>query len=184
VAGAVLVTTVLPAEYGFDPTGIGARLGLTALAQVDAPTTEPAPVAAATTATAPTLDAVGQPAKPVQDSSVRKHEGSYRQDAMELTLEPGKGAEIKAQLKAGDGMVFHWIASAEVAVDMHGEETGAAKDEYTSYWIERAQREGAGSFSAPFDGSHGWYWLNRSSEPVTVKVEVAGFQDKLFRPGQ
>ncbi|MFY7871186.1 MAG: transmembrane anchor protein, partial [Limnohabitans sp.] len=32
-AAAVLVTVVLPAEYGIDPTGIGARLGLLALAR-------------------------------------------------------------------------------------------------------------------------------------------------------
>ena len=30
-AGAILLTTVLPAEYGIDPTGIGQALGLTAL---------------------------------------------------------------------------------------------------------------------------------------------------------
>jgi hypothetical protein len=29
VAAALLVTTVLPAEYGIDPTGIGRALGLT-----------------------------------------------------------------------------------------------------------------------------------------------------------
>lgn len=34
IAGAVLVTTVLPAEYGIDPLGTGRMLGLTALADV------------------------------------------------------------------------------------------------------------------------------------------------------
>jgi zona occludens toxin (predicted ATPase) len=121
VAGGILVTTVLPAEYGIDPTGIGARLGLTALAQVDAASEPVATTTAASASTpAPALDAVGQPAKPVQDSMLSKREAAYRQHAMELTLEPGKGAEIKAQMKSGDGMVFHWTASAEVAVDIDG----------------------------------------------------------------
>ena len=31
VAAAILITTVLPAEHGIDPTGIGKTLGLTAL---------------------------------------------------------------------------------------------------------------------------------------------------------
>ena len=31
IAGGLLVTTVLPAEYGIDPTGIGRALGLTRL---------------------------------------------------------------------------------------------------------------------------------------------------------
>ena len=181
VAGVILVTTVLPAEYGIDPTGVGSRLGLGVLAS----TAEAAELTPAATSTAEAkLDAVGQPAKPVAASVVSKREGKYRSETLSLTLPPGKGAEIKAAMKTGDGMVFHWSASGDVAVDMHGERTGAAKDEYTSYWIEKAQRQAAGSFTAPFDGSHGWYWLNRSSEPVTVQVEVSGFQEKLYRPGQ
>lgn len=181
VAGVILVTTVLPAEYGIDPTGIGGRLGLDVLAS----TAEAAELPPTATATAePELDAVGQPAKPVESSVVSKRDGKYRSETLSLTLAPGKGAEIKAAMKTGDGMVFHWSASGDVAVDMHGERTGAAKDEYTSYWIEKVQRQASGSFTAPFDGSHGWYWLNRSSEPVTVQVEVSGFQEKLYRPGQ
>ncbi|HEY4635197.1 MAG TPA: hypothetical protein VIG92_01440 [Rhodospirillales bacterium] len=181
VAGIILVTTVLPAEYGIDPTGVGSHLGLDVLAS----TAEAAELPATATDTAEgELDAVGQPAKPIEASVVNKRDGKYRNETLSVTLAPGKGAEIKAAMKTGDGMVFHWSASGDVAVDMHGERTGAAKDEYTSYWIEKAQRQASGSFTAPFDGSHGWYWLNRSSEPVTVQVEVSGFQEKLYRPGQ
>jgi hypothetical protein len=42
---------------------------------------------------------------------------------------------------------------------------------------------GSGRLVAPFAGQHGWYWLNRGQQPVTVKVSVTGFQQKLFRPG-
>lgn len=179
VAGVILVTTVLPAEYGIDPTGMGATLGLDVLASNAAAaelqvTAAPADVR---------LDAVGQPLKVVAATVVSKREGTYRQDTLSLTLPPGKGAEIKAAMMTGDGLVFHWKATGEVAVDMHGERTGAAKDEYTSYWIEKSQKEASGTFTAPFDGTHGWYWVNQGTEPVTVQVEVAGFQQKLFYPG-
>lgn len=177
VAGILLVTTVLPAEYGIDPTGIGSWLGLDVLAGT-------AEAAELPPTTQVELDAVGQPAKPVEAGVVSKREGKYRSETLSLTLPPGKGGEIKAAMKTGDGMVFHWSANGDVATDMHGERTGAAKDEYTSYWIEKVQRQASGSFTAPFDGTHGWYWLNRSREPVTVQVEVTGFQEKLYRPGQ
>ena len=180
VAGVILVTTVLPAEYGVDPTGIGAGLGLDVLAG----STEAAELPATPKSAEPELDAVGQPLKPVQASTVSKHQGAYRQDTLSLILPPGEGAEIKAAMRAGDALVFHWVATGEVAVDMHGERTDAAKDEYTSYWIEKVQQEASGTFTAPFDGSHGWYWLNRGKAPVTVQVDVAGFQQKLYRPGQ
>jgi hypothetical protein len=105
-----------------------------------------------------------------------------RTDTLSVTLDPGKGAEVKAQMQEGQGIVFHWTASADVSVDMHGERPDV-KDEYTSYWIEGAQREGAGRFVAPFTGVHGWYWRNRGKGPVTVQVTVTGFHEKLTRPG-
>ena len=180
IAAVVLVTTILPAEYGIDPTGLGSRMGLTVLTPDAAPAAPeaPTPVVAAE----PVLDAVGQPLKPVDAAAVSKRDREYRQDTLSLTLAPGKGAEIKAAMKAGDGFVFHWTASSDVAVDMHGEPTGAVDDEYTSYWIEPAMRAGAGTFIADFDGTHGWYWLNRGTTEVTVEVEVSGFQEKLFFP--
>lgn len=181
VAGALLVTTVLPAEYGIDPTGIGGRLGLDMLANTAETGELPA---AAVSPEESGIDAVGQPVKPVDASAVSKREGAYRSETMSLMLLPGKGVEIKAAMKSGDGMVFHWTASGDVEVDMHGERTGAASGEYTSYWIEHSQRQASGTFSAPFSGNHGWYWLNRGSAPVTVQVEVTGFQEKLYRPGQ
>ena len=186
VAGVILTTVVLPAEYGIDPTGVGRRLGLDVLAGAANAAELPSSAARPGTTAKPGangLDAVGQPAKPVEASVVSKRMGDYRNDTMSLTLAPGKGAEIKAAMKAGDGLVFQWKASGDVAVDMHGERTGAAKDEYTSYWIERTQRQASGTFTAPFDGSHGWYWLNQGSEPVTVQVSVSGFQQELYRPG-
>jgi hypothetical protein len=194
VAGVILVTTILPAEFGIDPTGIGRRLGLNALAgtasAATSPDVAPKPVAAPAPAPAPEpasapveLDAVGQPVQPVDGSVVSKRAGAYHSETFSVTLAPGKGAEVKASMKAGDGMVFRWVASGDVAFDMHGDHAGSTNDEYTSYWIERSQREASGTFTAAFDGNHGWYWLNRGSEPVTVQVEVSGFQGKLFRPG-
>ena len=180
-ASVILVTAVLPAEYGLDPTGIGARLGLTALANPSEDVSLPVVAAAAAPATVE-LDAVGQPLKPVEGASVNRREIAYRSESMSVTLPPGEGAEIKAPMLAGDGMVFHWTATGEVASDMHGERTGAAKDEYTSYWIEPPRRQASGTFTAPFDGVHGWYWVNKTSDIVTVEVEVSGFQQALFRP--
>ncbi|MGS1119867.1 hypothetical protein [Rhodanobacter sp. UC4436_H3] len=195
VAGALLVTTVLPAEYGIDPTGMGKRLGLNVLAET-AEAAEPA-VPAATGMPTPSnshADDTGEAAKAAAafgvnagqtfDTQAIDQSGvPIRHDTLTVELLPGKGTEVKALLKSGDGAVFHWTATGEVAVDMHGERSGV-KNAWTSYWVEQAQREGAGTFVAPFDGSHGWYWENRGTAPVTVRIEVTGFQEKLYRPGQ
>jgi hypothetical protein len=198
VAGVVLITTVLPAEYGIDPTGIGKKLGLGVLSGDQTLETEPA-----SSANEAKSQAAVQTASAASDNSeiaakakaaFGEHSGQsfdtaavslrptpFRNDSFSVTLEPGKGAEVKAMLKAGEGIVFHWVASADVALDMHGERAGA-KENWTSYAVESAQREASGTFIAPFDGSHGWYWQNRGSKAVTVEIKVAGQQEKLYRP--
>lgn len=108
---------------------------------------------------------------------------ALRTETLTVTLAPGQGAEIKAAVTKGQAFVFQWTASGDVLVDMHGE-LPDAHDEYTSYWVDGGQREGSGTFVAPFDGNHGWFWQNRGKQPVTVKVTVTGFQTKLFRPGK
>ncbi|WP_457447189.1 hypothetical protein [Roseateles sp. P5_E4] len=114
--------------------------------------------------------------------AVKPSASAPRTESVTVTLAPGKGAEVQAELDAGQGMVFHWSASADVAVDLHGERAGS-KDEYTSYDIEAGQRQGAGTFVAPFAGTHGWFWKNRSQQPVTVTVTITGFHKRLVRHG-
>lgn len=117
------------------------------------------------------------------DSQAVKPSGAApRTETVTVTLKPGKGAEVQAELDAGQGMVFHWSASADVAVDLHGERPDS-QSEYTSYDIEGSQREGSGTFVAPFAGTHGWFWKNRSQQAVTVTVTITGFYKRLVRHG-
>ena len=105
-----------------------------------------------------------------------------RTETLTVTLAPGKGAEVKAELDAGQGLVFQWTASADVAMDLHGERPDA-KSEYTSFDIQAGQRQGAGTLVAPFAGQHGWFWKNGSQQPVTVTLTVTGFHKRLVRHG-
>ncbi len=64
---------------------------------------------------------------------------------------------------------------------MHGEQPNAG-EVFTSYWKDKNQTSANGTFVAPFDGTHGWYWRNRGDKPVTIKVKVSGFYNKLYQP--
>jgi hypothetical protein len=162
--GVILITTVLPAEYGVDPTGIGKALGLTALSQTGETA---APEQAAPTSAAETVIAYDAP---------------YQSREMSLTLQPNEGAEIKALMRAGESFVFGWATDGgAVNFDMHGEKENAG-DEFSSYWKDRGQTEAHGSFIAPFDGTHGWYWSNKGSAPVTITLRVSGYFEQLYRP--
>lgn len=182
VAAAILITTVLPAEHGIDPTGIGKALGLTMLST---------PSGEAESALIPDASAAALPPSSVSEAApvvqppaaiVSKSEVPFRSDEMMLTLQPGEGSEIKATMRQGNQFVFIWTAEGgKVNFDMHGERPNAGA-EFTSYWKDKQQTSAQGAFVAPFDGTHGWFWRNRGDQPVTVKVKVSGFYSALQRP--
>ena len=169
-AAAILITTVLPSEFGIDPTGIGKAMGLTALSATSAEA-----------AKLPDNVATSAPVVQTPSATVAKSEVPLRSDELSLTLQPGEGGEIKSTMRKGEQFVFNWAAEGgAVNVDMHGEKPNAG-DEFTSYWKAKELTSDQGSFVAPFDGTHGWFWRNRGDKPVTVKVKVSGFYEKLAR---
>lgn len=168
VAALVLVIFVLPAEYDIDPTGAGGALGITGMAAAAEP-------------------AADVPAKPsataVPDKAFIARTGTWREDEMTIDLAPHSGKEIKAHMDEGDSYVFEWSSKGgPVKLDMHGEKPDAAEGEFTSYWEERELEGGKGVFTAPFAGTHGWYWRNKGETPVSVTVRVTGFYKDLFEP--
>lgn len=179
VAFVILIIAVLPVEYGIDPTGIGKKLGLVKMAAARVAT--PLPLASNSPTPVTVTPGNGAPSAPAQ--TVMQRALPFRSDEMSLTLKPGEGAEIKAVMLKGDQFVFGWIAeNGKVEFDMHGEVTNARNDEFTSYWKETDRADGHGTFTAPFDGTHGWFWRNNGNVSVTVRVKVSGFYEKLYRP--
>ena len=167
IAGVILVTTVLPAEYGIDPTGIGKALGLKEMGDVKASAQGEEQAPAATTAvTAPVATAT------TSSSGVQTGE-------VTLTLQPGEGREVKATMKAGEEFDFSWSTNGgTVNYDQHGEVAGAASNEFTSY-EKGTKASSTGKFRAPFDGTHGWYWRNRTDGSVTITVKATGQFEKF-----
>jgi hypothetical protein len=178
----LLVLFVLPAEYGVDPTGLGARIGLTAMQETgrtlqiqdviggnasyrevkipDAgkPTPLPNPAVAQ-------LKAVDAPAK-----------------TMTVRLDVDEQTEIKTVLDAAQVVLYSWQADGDVYTDFHGHEPGAG-DAFVRYEERQSGREGRGSLVAPFKGEHGWYWLNISGKPVTITLKVSGYYNDIVDYG-
>ena len=176
VASILLVTAVLPAEAGVDPTGIGRHLGLTTLGELKraGSSTPPPKEIALPVAAAVSVAAPAPPAAPAASYA-------FRSDELSLTLKPGEGAEIKAVMRAGDQMVYEWTADkGELFFDFHGEPKGAPADVFTSF--EKGSKGTAkGDFEAPFEGIHGWYWKNRTSSAVTIQLKTSGVYEKIGR---
>ncbi len=162
IAVALLMTVILPAEYGLDPIGTGTFLGLdklNAATYVDAAEIVPAKIESS----------LAQPAL-IRGPSVLKSE------TLTVTVPAYEGIEVKADMQAGQSFVFKWETDGlPLYTDMHGEPPNAAQNEFTSYWKENEQLSAQGTFLARFDGTHGWYWQNMTEEQVTVTLVVSGF---------
>lgn len=179
-AAAILVLFVLPAEWGIDLTGAGKAMGLTRMAQTgegedaaqgDAAEGAEAPAAAAALTTLPQVKESIATTTP------------WRTDTKTITLPPHSGTEIKAHMVKGDRLVFRWAAKGgDVRMDMHGEPKGGKPGEFSSYWKQKDLTEAQGSFTAPFEGTHGWYWRNGGETSVTIELNTAGFYKDLFEP--
>lgn len=89
-------------------------------------------------------------------------------------LAPFESVEIKYDLVAGDGLVYAWRAEGEVVFDLHAEPTGADPEAAESFAQGRDTTD-AGTYVAPYDGIHGWFWENRGVGSVTVTLHLAGF---------
>jgi len=166
VAGVVLVTAVLPAEYGIDPTGVGGAIGLTALYEAGAGV-NPSP---AVITADPSGPLVATPAV-------------YKTDVMAFTLAPGDWIEYKYSLDTGATMLYTWSADGEVEFDFHTEPEGKGAAGSESFEKGEAAA-GHGSYRARYNGIHGWYWRNTGRSEVTVRLTTAGFytEARQFRP--
>lgn len=174
VAAVLLVTVVLPSEYGIDPTRIGRVLGLTQMGEIKmalAAEAERDRAAGASRAPAPQQAASAATTAPVAPAAAGG-EQAQRTDEMTLTLKPGEGAEVKLEMTKGMKASYEWSAvGGPVNHDTHGDGPGGATHSFSKG--KQVERD-AGELTAPFDGNHGWFWRNRTESDVTVTLKTTG----------
>jgi hypothetical protein len=186
VAALVLVVAILPAEYGIDPTGVGRALGLTELNAPASRTIEVRDVLGGNERVREVeIPAFNEPV-PLPNPAVHQtEERPIQTRTMTLTLEEGQQTEIKTVLRASKVITYTWKTDGGlVYCDLHGHDPAAGDEFFVRY---REDQEGAteatGSLVAPFDGEHGWYWLNIHDGPVTITLTVTGFFDDIVDYG-
>lgn len=158
-AAVILVTAVLPVEYGLDPVGTGKVFGLLRELPQDQALTVPQGGDASTTA--------------VRQGAVTLYPRTYKVDTVELVLEPYEYVEYKYHLIADAGMIFSWSANTALVHEFHGDPDANPQD--VRSYDKSTKSNASGSFTAPINGIHGWFWENPGGEPVTIKLTSAGF---------
>ena len=180
-AAAILVTVVLPSEYGVDPTGMGRVLGLTEMGEIKVQLAQEAAAAAAAeaparanpVAPAPAMVAAAPAATPARTAA------ASRSDKMSVTLAVGEAAEIKVKADKGARIGFDWsVSGGHVNYDTHADAPGVS---YHGYGKGKESTGERGEIVAAFDGSHGWFWRNRSGGAVTLTLRTNGAYSDIRR---
>lgn len=167
-AGLILVMFVLPAEFGVDPLGTGARVGLLELGLTGQRVAALDQAAAGATS---------------QAAIVVPQERTFNSETVEFKIGPRQSLEYKYRLDQGEALLYSWRATGPVNVEFHAEPDGAPRGYAQTY--EKSQgSEASGTLTAPFSGIHGWYWENTGSEEITVTLTSSGFYNLAheFRP--
>jgi hypothetical protein len=186
VAVIVLVAAVLPAEYGIDPTGIGRALGFTELYAPATRTVEVRDVIGGNERVREVeIPAFNEPV-PLPNPAVHQVEDAEAETrTITVTLDVDQETEVKALLREAKVIEYTWQTDGGLVYsDMHGHDPAAGPDFFVRYREDQeGTTEAAGSLVAPFDGEHGWYWLNLHDGPVTITLTVTGFFDDIIDYG-
>ena len=167
-AAVILVTIVLPAEYGIDPTGIGRATGLAEMGEIK---TELAREAEQDRQSEGHRDQTS-----LLDSFLGAFVGTAQaqavwKDEVTFTLAPGEFIEVKLVMQDGDIAEYSWTAKGgRINYDLHAHGGGKSID----YEKGRGKTSGEGDFTAAFAGDHGWFWRNRDKADVTVTLQLRG----------
>lgn len=100
-------------------------------------------------------------------------------DEVTYTLAPTEGIEVKLVMDEGATAEFEWTANgAALNHDTHGDGGGQS----ITYEQGRGVPGEQGELVAAFTGNHGWFWRNRTNEPVTFTLRTRGDYSEMRAP--
>lgn len=181
-AGALLVMFVLPAEHGVDWTGFGKLTGLNALAS--------------TTVEKTGTDFGQQLSFNVEEYDLKAEEINrsirgllqlqdtpFMSERIVLDIEDLGEIEHKFIMPEHATFVYSWKLlnplDDGVFYEFHGHPSSADAVNYPDgFEMAYSKGEGTGqngSFTAPFPGYHGWYFMNLENGPIQIELNVSGY---------
>lgn len=170
IAVLVLIFFVLPAEYDFDPTGIGQKMGLTVLAGTNRAQATATPLPPRQSSESPCPEQSTSTSRP---DTVTEAEPQW-QDSVKIVVPARQGLEYKFHLAKDAPLEYSWSTDGpEIYFDFHGEPKGDKTGYFKSFEVS-TDKQSSGILHAPFEGSHGWYWENNSRTPITIILNTKG----------
>jgi hypothetical protein len=200
---AILVAIVLPAEYGIDITGIGSMIGLKEMGEIKqqlaAEAREDIGAPQETNreqfVVTPVESYLSSSNQNGENVSVSKNtESSFvssqsliedkrdNSETIMITIPKNGYAEIKAVMNQGDTLEYSWeTTGGALNYNVHGEPSETYEVSSHEYADGRSKTFMDGSITAIFNGTHGWFWRNRSGQEVVLKLTVNGEFSSLIQ---
>jgi hypothetical protein len=180
IGGIVLIGAILPAEYGIDPIGAGRFFGFSKL--YSSPDTVQVAVPMATVYPIIPLEKAGSGpdvSRPFEaDNPAPAVQFAHRQDTVEVIVPAGKGIEFKINMLKYGKMKYEWHTADRTTLylDFHGEvkQSVVAKNVYFESYTLAYSNNMVGTFLAPYEGKHGWYFRNSGEKDVVVVLRLQG----------
>jgi hypothetical protein len=110
-----------------------------------------------------------------------QHRFEFNSDVIEIPLRAQQNLEYMVNLKRGGSISYDWQANnlpepKLLLAEFHGHtiRENDAPGEIMFYKVGRNESS-EGHLVAPFDGIHGWYFSNESSEAINIVLNISGF---------
>ncbi len=160
VATIILVTTVLPAEYGIDPTGIGKILGLKRMGDIKVSLSQEA-----------VADKIKSSTKSgtLQETKYSPSNFISQKGEITISLLPNKGRELKVTMLKDELINYNWHTDGEEVYFAAHTDSGEPHD-----YSEGTKSNDSGALKAFCDGRHGWWFKNRTSNELTITLQIDG----------
>ena len=180
IGAIVLLTAVLPAEYGLDPLGTGKLFGFSKLYQGNEKI-ESNEIYSSLNFKKIKIWKLGStlsvPKPSEADNPPPEVQYPQREDTIEVVVPAEKGIEYKFKSLKYGSTKYEWATDEGIVyIDFHGEvkqENPPKNVFYESYTLAYSNNM-AGTLTAPFEGKHGWYFRNETKEDIIVTIRLNG----------
>ena len=172
----VLVTCVMPAEYAIDLTGMGTVLGLTKIGEIKQSLAQESENGINAEQTVNSVEQISvETSTQTATDNAQMIMPAINKESISIELKPGQATEVKLTMPQSASVNFDWKAvGGGLNYDTHGDPVNAPKGFYHGYGKGKNETTQQGVLKAAFDGKHGWFWRNRTENPVTVTLLVEG----------
>ena len=185
-AAALLVAFVLPAEYGVDPTGVGELTGVKTLSKATAPAKAGTDFGQSMSFNIEKYDLEAETINQSIQGLLTLQDKVFKSETIMIDLDDFGEMEHKFIMKEGSSLNYSWkVLNAKgdgVFAEFHGHPSTKDAPNYPEGFEQAYSKdEGttqSGTFTAPFPGYHGWFFMNLEEGPIKIEVTVSGYYEE------